>query len=684
MSRLLLLAFLLIQGPPQRTGVVTGVVRAANGTPSPRVRVYAITYKDAVEAAKAPPALESQAETDLTGRYRLELPPGRFYIASGSLNSPTYFPGTTDMNAARVVSVAADTTVPDINFGSFVPATPNRGGIPFAVLPTGNGVFTGTLRYPDGKPASGITVIAVPASVLPLTSPSPITTTTLTPPGVPALSALTVQLGNLQAQVQATLYTTLTRQYLMTGNTPPVTDATGAFKLDRLAADSYYILAGYADAPTFYPGAPDLANAKTVTSNATSTVNGLDFRMPELPQRVSVSGKVLTSDGGPASGAAVRIRPRTTSQFQSVAGLPALNGPRQTIVGADGSFSVADIVPGNFIIDVSVPGVTTQSDDLVVLKDGPNNNLRFVIPIALLSGKILMEDGSPVPDPKVFGDALITTVNNPNMIASTIFPISSSGTFTRLIEGNEFRFYLRMLPEEYEIRSMKFGNVDLTKENLRVTGKETVNIEIRIAKRSTTATPPNVRFAGTVTDVGSALPTVADRVTLCCNSTGPVERFSAPLKDGKFEFSGIPPGRYTPGLQPKPGSPQPNVVNAIVDVGSSGSTDASILTTQQFGQVMATPVMADGSPVPDSVRVSVAFVGLNGKIRVPGERNIAGAYIALVPLGGRYEAVVENVSDAYRVQIIRGDMEPASSTAQVALFGRPGGLVPIQIVLEKK
>ena len=156
-----LLAILLLQTAPQNVGVVTGVVRGANGMPSAGVRVYAMGVRDTIESASLASPFESLSETDGSGRYRLEIAPGRYYIASGSVSAPTFYPGTLDAAMARVVTVSAGAIVEAIDFSSFVPATrmPIMGG-----LPVGTGVLSGVIRFPDGSPAAGISVTAVPAS----------------------------------------------------------------------------------------------------------------------------------------------------------------------------------------------------------------------------------------------------------------------------------------------------------------------------------------------------------------------------------------------------------------------------------------------------------------------------------------------------------------------------------------
>src|SRR6185369_8915480 len=103
--------------------------------------------------------------------YRLEVPAGRYYIAAGSVASPTYFPDTTALSAAKTILITAGTTVDGINFSKFVAAPlSGRMGLDIASIlarqPNSTGVLSGILRFDDGKPASNITVVAIPSSTL--------------------------------------------------------------------------------------------------------------------------------------------------------------------------------------------------------------------------------------------------------------------------------------------------------------------------------------------------------------------------------------------------------------------------------------------------------------------------------------------------------------------------------------
>src|SRR5262249_22253290 len=136
--------------------------------PAVAVRVYAIPAGDPNVAAIVGTVFESLAQTDASGRYRLEVPAGRYYIAAGSVDSPTYYPNDTSVASAKVITVSAGGMVLDVNFSRYIPATSVRlpPAIVSALPPGSTGLLSGVIRNSDGSPASGISVVAVPVSVL--------------------------------------------------------------------------------------------------------------------------------------------------------------------------------------------------------------------------------------------------------------------------------------------------------------------------------------------------------------------------------------------------------------------------------------------------------------------------------------------------------------------------------------
>jgi hypothetical protein len=105
-----ILALILGQSPVGTGGVITGQLLLRDGTPAVGVRVGALSAADS-DAAQP---LGSIVLTDEFGRYRMTLPPGRYYILAGRVVGPTYYPGTTTRGEAGFVSVAAgsDATIP--------------------------------------------------------------------------------------------------------------------------------------------------------------------------------------------------------------------------------------------------------------------------------------------------------------------------------------------------------------------------------------------------------------------------------------------------------------------------------------------------------------------------------------------------------------------------------------------
>ena len=111
MVEILLSFVLFLQTNP--TGTVTGVVRNAAGMPAAGVRVYAVSAAEPKDGGNAP-ALEGLSQTDEAGRFRLEVPAGRYFIAAGSVESPTYAPCTPDLTQARLVSITSAAVVENV------------------------------------------------------------------------------------------------------------------------------------------------------------------------------------------------------------------------------------------------------------------------------------------------------------------------------------------------------------------------------------------------------------------------------------------------------------------------------------------------------------------------------------------------------------------------------------------
>jgi len=114
-----ILALLILQLNLAPTGVAIGQVVSPTGTPATGVRVYAIPAGDPKALANNPTVFESLALTDEKGYYRLDIPAGRYFIAAGSVDFPTYFPDTTDLTGAKPVLISVGSVVEGINFSRY-------------------------------------------------------------------------------------------------------------------------------------------------------------------------------------------------------------------------------------------------------------------------------------------------------------------------------------------------------------------------------------------------------------------------------------------------------------------------------------------------------------------------------------------------------------------------------------
>jgi len=154
----LLLAFVALpalQVNPGPTGIASGVVSSSNGTPAAGIRVFAVpagtSDSDPVNAT----VFDALTQTDAAGRFRLVVPPGRYYIGAGAVSSPTYYPNTTNITSAKAIVVSADSSLDNINFSQYVAPPPtNIAALLSTTLPPGStGIVSGIIRTSDGAPA---------------------------------------------------------------------------------------------------------------------------------------------------------------------------------------------------------------------------------------------------------------------------------------------------------------------------------------------------------------------------------------------------------------------------------------------------------------------------------------------------------------------------------------------------
>jgi hypothetical protein len=111
-------------------GAISGIVRDAAGNPVTGIRVALMSE---------PNVLANIGKTEASGYYRLEnIPPGRYYVVAGRVDTPTYYPGTLDLKMAQTILVTVGSSSVDLNFGilpqSLQPVAGERGYVNLALF----------------------------------------------------------------------------------------------------------------------------------------------------------------------------------------------------------------------------------------------------------------------------------------------------------------------------------------------------------------------------------------------------------------------------------------------------------------------------------------------------------------------------------------------------------------------
>jgi hypothetical protein len=606
----ILIGLLFLQANSQAIGHVTGQVMGSDGKPAAGVRVFAVPVETRAVNDTASMTIESLAITDASGRYQLEIPAGRYAIAAGSVESPTFYPSSSSLTAATTVTITDSTTMKDINFSRFVPASAAPGSLFLAAAglvppPGSTGILSGVVRNADGMPAAGIPVSAVTIS--------PIGAMPLTIANTVALPApLSFRLAYRSA-----------------------TDAAGRYRFINVAPDTYYVVAGYREDPLYYPGATTIAAASAIVTTPTTNLNTLDMQIPLQPPGMTIRGKALAKSGETAPNAMLEIGPAPDSSISPPLSLLSTKPVRRISARTDGTFEIPAVSPGDYSVTANLPYVRSITRNITVA-DKPLADVDFAFPVERITGRILWDDGTPAME---IGKLAIRTGSLTSVSRSLELHVTSEGRFSELLEDEEYRIFFLSLSEQFTVQSVTKGTRDLAQEFLSVPGDTSSEIEVRVGKRLDS----EVKLSGKILDSTTGNPTSANRIMLCCYPAGPIERIISQIKpDGTFQFHDVPPGQYTAGLE---GNSKASLLNPVMDV--SMGTDVTWLSTEQPFTVSVRTVVEGFGIAPSGM--SVTFIG-SGVVNVTGTTDRSGILRVTLPTGERFRMSVTSVPDGYTLK----------------------------------
>jgi hypothetical protein len=577
MKTLLLAGLLLVQRPGAiQGGSVTGRVLLPDGSPAAMVRVSAVpaAAESNQQQSSEGSVIMALAETDAEGRYQLTgIAPGRYYIAAGFLEVFTYYPGTRTLDTAKAVTVSASgAAVKDIDFkierasvgltvsGRLVrndkqpitePMQVTLGGDQYGNEVThSDGAFTFTKLHPG----SYMFYVSTPGM-----QPQPLVLTDHDLTGLEFVVPWTVKVsgrvivdGNgLQPQVTMAF----TGAAGANGNAPArasfnITLIEGSYGVSVLGIPSGYFL-------------------KSITADSADLLTtplrlSKDSRPPELvvslgvanpPPWVKVSGRIL---GYPPSPTA-----------QSTLSLNGATGSLTANVGPDGRFEFSQVFPGSYTASFQpFPGTPPSAILSVPNRDLTNLDLRVPAMKEIL-GQITVADGGPLPraDMVLTGASVaMRSAENSGASLSSIFVtttergtpragyplnISGDGSFKAMLPEGEYAVSVNLNSggngrPPYEVRSLMYGNKDVTKTPLTITSSDSSQLKILFAPQT-----PNtfVTVSGRVQGLDTARimsAPASQPASVSLSSPAFLSTLTAVLApDGTFAFPRVYSGAYT-------------------------------------------------------------------------------------------------------------------------------------------
>jgi hypothetical protein len=332
------------------------------------------------------------------------------------------------------------------------------------------------------------------------------------------------------------------------------TDAEGAFSIGNLVAGSYYVSAspqsvgqndaiqkGSAEAymNTYYPGVTDPSGAIAIQVAAGGIARGTEIRMRKL-RAYRVRGKLagLAAEAVP-SNTQLRLIPKD--------GL-ILRPQMFSAILRDGGFDFERVIPGVYILEANRPAnaSTGMARQIVTVGSADVDDVILSLtPGAEITGQISTEGPAPPQTPQQPGTPGINA--RPAVIISSDNggsrgQINEDGTFAiHNIMPAVYRVQVQPLPQGTYIKSIRFGNQDLMKSPLDLTGGSGGALNVILS--------PNAGDVSGIVHGADGMAVVGVLVTLWTPGI-PAEgvtdftRTTPTDANGQFKFASLAPGDY--------------------------------------------------------------------------------------------------------------------------------------------
>jgi Carboxypeptidase regulatory-like domain len=338
------------------------------------------------------------------------------------------------------------------------------------------------------------------------------------------------------------------------------TDDTGQYRLLNLEPGEYYVLTNaretwesdgqpketLAFVPTYFPSAPNVAGAQRIKVAAGQDASATDISLI-AGRVVRISGTAHSSQGTPAAGQTVSLG----QSLRSPTGFMSMWSMDSTKVGPDGTFSLRNVAPGEYNLNLRVPAngdVPAESAALTLSVAG--TDIEGVVLTTStggsMAGRVVFDGNVAAPQPASQFRVVARPVNRDG--PNTGAPSPDNGrvrqdwgfTLTAVMGAN--RIGIATLPPGWAIKSIDAQGRDLTDAPVEFSGGEKYeDVVITLTNRFPT-------LAGTTTD-RKAAPVEAMVIVFADDQSKWAEdsrmvRTVRSDKAGTFKLTALPPGDY--------------------------------------------------------------------------------------------------------------------------------------------
>jgi hypothetical protein len=317
------------------------------------------------------------------------------------------------------------------------------------------------------------------------------------------------------------------------------------------------------------------------------------LQQPVRPEFGEMSGRIRDSAGVPAAGIRVAAAPvddgvpvaRASTTLSSI-----------TQTDSEGRYRLENIPPGRYRIMAGLlafpsyyPGVATPDQarivtigagqgvinlDFTIVTVGTVINVTDVVPRPALTGRISVDDGSPLPAwPAQVMPSIEVRGRAGNVTSVKVNQLAKAVSFSPILPAV---ISISRLPLGYYLKSMTYGTVDLTKGPLNnSTGGQ---FDVVLTKTPPAGSPPHRKVGGRVLGLDFPLSADFELALRDLSIVGPgpaqvVGLVKAGRQDGVFEIENVPPGKY---ILQEPYSRSSDVLSLTFDVGAADVTNLEL------------------------------------------------------------------------------------------------------------